>query len=469
MTEEDLKFAVVALSAMFFVIDPLANVPIFLSSRRATPEQRRRTALRAAFAAWILLFAFAVAGGVIFQAFGISLGAFKIAGGMMLLLMSIDMMRAQTSRTRTTEEEQRESQARDDIAIFPLAIPMLAGPGAIATVMVLMSRAAWEPIATALVFIAVTITCLAAWLLMRSAANADACCRRRCSARSSASWGCCWRPSPSSSSPAASRTSSRQSDRMLRTCVTSSGVLRAIAVGCVLTVGCAKATAPVEKPRPRTEPTSSFAQRPLKIEVEGTSEKRQRFDVTFVGFEVVGPYGQGDMRVIAQALNRYLNLQVAQVSPPLAAQCNTFKPDCMVGVGALLNARQLLWGTSHFDKGAMKASLFVLDVSSKRILREWTEPMLLMESLSHEGARQLVERGRLAVLGADESTLLVESDVDGTVYVDGVSHGKLAVPRTSVRLRPGKHRIKIVSHGFSSTEKELEIPASHFVRVVVKK
>src|SRR6185295_2130169 len=106
-------------------------------------------------ATWLVLSIFAVAGGLIFKVFGISLGAFKIAGGLMLLLMSVDMMRAQPSRTRTTTEEQDESRAQDDIAIFPLAIPMLAGPGANATVMVLMSRAAWHPIATTSVFVAV--------------------------------------------------------------------------------------------------------------------------------------------------------------------------------------------------------------------------------------------------------------------------------------------------------------------------
>jgi len=172
VTDDDVQFAVVALSAVFFVIDPLANLPIFLTITSGDSlAQRQRTALRASFATWFILSTFAVAGGLIFKAFGISLGAFKIAGGLMLLLMSIDMMRAQPSRTRTSEEEQRESAARDDIAIFPLAIPMLAGPGAIATVMVLMSRAAWRPIATASVFVAVTITCVAAWLLMRYAAK----------------------------------------------------------------------------------------------------------------------------------------------------------------------------------------------------------------------------------------------------------------------------------------------------------
>jgi multiple antibiotic resistance protein len=84
-------------------------------------------------------------------------------------------MRAQPSPTRTSAEEQGEASAtaRDDIAIFPLAIPMLAGPGAIATVMVLMSRAAWHPVRTTAVFVAVTLTCVAAWLFMRSAANAE--------------------------------------------------------------------------------------------------------------------------------------------------------------------------------------------------------------------------------------------------------------------------------------------------------
>ncbi len=174
MTEEDLKFAIVALSAIFFVIDPFAIVPIFLTITSGdSPAQRRATAIRAAFASWVTLCTFAVAGGLIFKAFGISLGAFKIAGGLMLLLMAIDMMRAQPSPTRSTEEEQRESQQRDDIAIFPLAIPMLAGPGAIATVMVLMSRAAWRPVSTLAVFVAVTITCIACWLMMRSASRAE--------------------------------------------------------------------------------------------------------------------------------------------------------------------------------------------------------------------------------------------------------------------------------------------------------
>lgn len=171
---EDLKFTVVALSAVFFVVDPIANMPIFLTITSSdSPAQRRRTARRAALATWVTLSLFAAAGGLIFQAFGISLGAFKIAGGLMLLLMSVDMMRAQPSPTRTSAEEQGEASARDDVAIFPLAIPMFAGPGAIATVMVLMSRAAWDPVQTVAVFAAIALVCTATWLMMRSAASAQ--------------------------------------------------------------------------------------------------------------------------------------------------------------------------------------------------------------------------------------------------------------------------------------------------------
>lgn len=174
MSSQDLTFGLVALSAVFFVVDPFAILPVFLTITAGDSlERRQRTARVAAFAAWVMLSVFAIAGGLIFKAFGISLGAFKVAGGIMLLLMSIDMMRAQPSPTRTTPEEQRESQARDDIAVFPLAVPMLAGPGAIATVMVFMSRAHWRAFPTLAVFIAITVTCVAAWLLMRSAARAE--------------------------------------------------------------------------------------------------------------------------------------------------------------------------------------------------------------------------------------------------------------------------------------------------------
>src|SRR5213078_2018790 len=105
-------------------------------------------------------------GTVIFRALGISLGAFRIAGGILLFLLAVDMLRAERSRQRTSPEEEAEGVDRPDVSIFPLAIPMLAGPGATSTVMVLVSRAdrAWQ---YAVVFGAIAVTALAAyWLLV---------------------------------------------------------------------------------------------------------------------------------------------------------------------------------------------------------------------------------------------------------------------------------------------------------------
>ncbi len=114
-----------------------------------------------------MLAAFGALGGVIFRVLGISLGAFRIAGGVLLFLLAIDMLRAQRSRQRTSPEEEAEGLDRPDISIFPLAIPMLAGPGATSTVMVLVSRAehVWQYI---VVFGAIALTSLITLAFLRS-------------------------------------------------------------------------------------------------------------------------------------------------------------------------------------------------------------------------------------------------------------------------------------------------------------
>jgi multiple antibiotic resistance protein len=175
----ELKFALVTFTAVFFVVDPFAAVPIFLAITQSdAPEKKKAMAGRAALFAFFTLLLFSLAGGLIFKMFGISLGAFKIAGGIMLLLMSLDMMKAHPSRTRSSPEEQTESIEKEDVAIVPMAVPMLAGPGAIATVMVLMSRAAWQPVPTAIVVAAIAVTCLVTWVTLRAAATAERLFRR---------------------------------------------------------------------------------------------------------------------------------------------------------------------------------------------------------------------------------------------------------------------------------------------------
>lgn len=135
------EFTIVAVSSVFFLVDPFAAIPPFLvMTAGAEKMERRRMARRAALTCFIVLTSFALAGTWIFKLFGITLPAFEIAGGLILLLIGIDMMQAR----RTTQEsasETEEGSHKEDVGITPLGIPMLAGPGAISTVMVLMGGA----------------------------------------------------------------------------------------------------------------------------------------------------------------------------------------------------------------------------------------------------------------------------------------------------------------------------------------
>lgn len=166
---ELLGFALVSFSAVFFVIDPLGLLPIYLAMTvDDPPEKRRKMAARATIVAFVLLASFTVFGTLIFRLFGITLEAFKIAGGLLLLFTALDMLQARPSRTRSSPEETSEGTSKEDVAIVPLAMPLLAGPGAIATVMVLAGRGtSW--LHTAAVVAAVALTCGIAYLLLRAA------------------------------------------------------------------------------------------------------------------------------------------------------------------------------------------------------------------------------------------------------------------------------------------------------------
>jgi len=120
-------------------------------------------------AATATLFVFSATGGLIFKLFGITLGAFRIAGGILLFLLALDMMRAQRSRVRTSPEEESEGAEREDVAIIPLGIPMLAGPGSIATVTVLMSRAGGSWPHVAIVVACILATGVLTFVLLRMA------------------------------------------------------------------------------------------------------------------------------------------------------------------------------------------------------------------------------------------------------------------------------------------------------------
>ncbi|HEY6848926.1 MAG TPA: MarC family protein [Terracidiphilus sp.] len=135
------RFAVLALSSIFFLVDPFAAIGSFLAITSGVEEARRkRMARKAAFTCFIVLTSFALAGQLIFRMFGITLPAFEIAGGLILLLIGLDMLEAKRSATQEATGDTEEASLKEDAGIVPLGIPMLAGPGAISSVMVLVGQ-----------------------------------------------------------------------------------------------------------------------------------------------------------------------------------------------------------------------------------------------------------------------------------------------------------------------------------------
>jgi len=136
------EYILLAISSLFVIVDPLATAPAFLAMTPTdTPDQRLRTARLACLTLAIVLLAFAFAGTMIFRVFGITMPAFQIAASIVLLIIALDMLRVQRSRVQETTEETRAGIEKPDIAITPLAIPMLAGPGAISTTILLQNQA----------------------------------------------------------------------------------------------------------------------------------------------------------------------------------------------------------------------------------------------------------------------------------------------------------------------------------------
>lgn len=158
-----------AFVTFFVVIDPIGVAATFaVLGRGLQAADRRRAAVRGVVLAAVMLVAFFFAGDTLLRALGISVHAFSIAGGALLFLLAIDMVFARHSGLRsTTEREQAEAAHRDDISVFPLAFPLIAGPGALTTV-ILMSAAAHElaPRAGLLLVILVVLILTALALLL---------------------------------------------------------------------------------------------------------------------------------------------------------------------------------------------------------------------------------------------------------------------------------------------------------------
>lgn len=139
--EPIVRFSVLALSSIFFLVDPFAAIGSFLSiTEGADAARRKRMARKGALTCFIVLTSFAVGGQLIFRVLGITLPAFEIAGGVILLLIGLDMMQAKRSATQEVTGDAEEASRKEDAGIVPLGIPMLAGPGAISSVMVMVGQ-----------------------------------------------------------------------------------------------------------------------------------------------------------------------------------------------------------------------------------------------------------------------------------------------------------------------------------------
>jgi multiple antibiotic resistance protein len=164
-----LDFATTAFVSILFLVDPPGTVPAFMAlTAKYSPAKRRKTALVASVVATATLMGFAAVGNIIFRGLGLTLPAFQIAGGIILFLVALDMIRAQ----RTTQEDpgdmKESEESAGDVAVAPLAIPMLAGPAALSTVTVLMAQAQ-NTAEVSLVFGAIALTGLICYVTLRGA------------------------------------------------------------------------------------------------------------------------------------------------------------------------------------------------------------------------------------------------------------------------------------------------------------
>ena len=165
------EYMLLAASSLFVIVDPLATVPAFLAMTPTdTPEQRIRMARLACCVTAGVLIIFSAAGKWIFKYLGITMPAFQLASSIVLLLVALDMLRAQRSRVHETTEETAAGLGKTDIAVTPLAIPMLAGPGAISTAILLHNQAASAGQRVAL-YVCIIAVSLASFLILRLSAR----------------------------------------------------------------------------------------------------------------------------------------------------------------------------------------------------------------------------------------------------------------------------------------------------------
>jgi multiple antibiotic resistance protein len=168
VTVSEWRFAATAFATAFTIIDPVGMIPLSLAATaNAPPSGRRAIVDRAVLIAGAIMLFMGLLGRAILDYLGITLPAFTIAGGILLLLIAIDMLFARQSGAKATSEEEREAQSLENPAVFPLAVPMIAGPGTIATVLLLVSFSHGSGARLAIVAAAYAAALAVTWLCMR--------------------------------------------------------------------------------------------------------------------------------------------------------------------------------------------------------------------------------------------------------------------------------------------------------------
>jgi multiple antibiotic resistance protein len=163
------SFCLLSFTSVFFIVNPIGAAPVFLALTEGWEHADRvRASRRAVLVAGGILILFAITGSLLFQLFGVTLGAFRLAGGILLLKVAMDMLHGRPTATKITEEDHKEAATKEDVGITPIGIPQLAGPGAIATVILLPGEPReWWRIGPVLA--AIVVTLLIAYAILRGA------------------------------------------------------------------------------------------------------------------------------------------------------------------------------------------------------------------------------------------------------------------------------------------------------------
>ncbi len=163
MIEQLVKFFVV----FFVVVDPISLIPLFAGlTQGASAHYKKKMAGKATAIALVISVLFAMAGEKFLGIMGISLSSFRIAGGSLLFLIALDMVFARPSGTRSTTSEREEAKTREDISVFPLAFPFMAGPGALATLLLAAGELGSRPLLFGGFLGVVALVMIICWMLM---------------------------------------------------------------------------------------------------------------------------------------------------------------------------------------------------------------------------------------------------------------------------------------------------------------